>query len=539
VTWFIVTRPDRIYKVWLPIAVFGVLWVELVRELSKQWEAREQYAYGWFVPFLALGLFWRKWATRTAAAQHSTPGWAWVLVTAVALSLLPIRVVHEINADWPLCGWLLALDVVVLTLYGVFLAGGWPWARHFSFPVCFILVAVIWPYRLEHGLTQGLMRAVAALDVELLSWFNMPAFQHGNLIEVNTGVVSIDEACSGIRSLQSTVMAALFLGELYLLTRSRRALLLIGGVVAAFCFNVLRTFILTWRASSSGLAALESWHDPAGLTIFVASFFCLWAMALWLRTNREHGIFDFAPRSPMLHAPCSMPRGYLMAVGCWALCVAGANELWYQAHESKKLGDFQWSVRFPTNAPAYMQIDLTPAMLSKMGSDIDAAGEWADDAGLHWTAYFFRWNPTSIESVLRARIHRPERCLPAAGLRLVADGGLVYFQTGNLQLPFRQYTYESEGRVLQVFFCQWEDGDEKQGGMWESKLADRIRSVLVGRRKLGQQTLELILTGSDTLKEAAQALRTEIPSLIKMENAPTPTALRALSSVLSPPPSGL
>ncbi len=247
------TRFDRFFKVWLPIVVFGLLWAVLIRELSKQWEAREQYAYGWFVPFLALGLFWRRWATRPEAGQRSSPGWAWALAGLAALSLLPIRVVHEINADWPLCAWLLALDVVALSLYAIFLAGGWPWVRHFLFPVCFILVAVIWPYRIEHGLTQGLMRTVAALDVELLDWINVPAFQHGNLIEINTGMVSIDAACSGIRSLQSTVMAALFLGELYLLTCPRRALLIVGGMVAAFCFNVLRTFILTCKPQPPGL----------------------------------------------------------------------------------------------------------------------------------------------------------------------------------------------------------------------------------------------------------------------------------------------
>jgi exosortase len=519
-----VTRSERIFKVWLPIAVFGLLWGDLIRELSKQWKVREQYAYGWVVPILALGLFCRRWATRPPAAPHSSPGWARVLVSVVALSLLPIRVVHEINADWPLCAWLLTLVVVVLSLYGVFLAGGRAWVRHFWFPICFILVAVIWPYRIEHDLTQGLMRAVAGLDVELLGWLNVPAFQHGNLIEVNTGVVSIDEACSGIRSLQSTVMAALFLGELYLLRPQRRGFLIVSGLVAAFCFNVLRTLILTWQASFSGIAALEKWHDPAGIMIFLACFGCLWAMAAWLRTAKEQGVFDLGSRAAMLNATCSMPRGYLAAVGCWAVCVAGVNELWYQAHESKNPGEFHWSVSFPTNAPAYADIELTPSERRNLGNDTGGAGEWTDEAGLHWTAYFLRWNPTSIESVLFARIHRPERCLPAAGLRQVADGGLKYFQAGSLQIPFRQYSYEAEGRMLQVFFCQWEDGNEKQGGMWDSKLADRVRSVLVGRRKLGQQTLEVIISGPEAMHEAAQALQKEMPALIKMEDAPPPSA---------------
>ena len=48
----------------LPLAAFGVLWLDLIRLLSTQWEAREQYAYGWFVPFFAAALLWRRWLDR-------------------------------------------------------------------------------------------------------------------------------------------------------------------------------------------------------------------------------------------------------------------------------------------------------------------------------------------------------------------------------------------------------------------------------------------------------------------------------------------
>src|ERR1039457_3872197 len=218
---------SAIWRLGLPLILFGVLWADLVRQLSYTWETSEQYAYGWFVPFFAAALLWRRWLDRPAP-QLSPFNFPWPvkcpptslgLLSAfcflLCLLLLPLRVIYEINPDWPLCSWLMTLTVVGISLYAVFLAGGWKWVRHFAFPVCFILVAVQWPYRIDHGLTQGLMRVVAGLTVELLGWLNIPAFQHGNLIEVSTGVVGIDEACSGIRSFQSTLMAALFLGELY------------------------------------------------------------------------------------------------------------------------------------------------------------------------------------------------------------------------------------------------------------------------------------------------------------------------------------
>jgi len=58
-------------KTWLPIAVFGILWLDLIRQLSYTWETNEQYAYGWFVPLLALGLFLKKWPTRPGSETRS------------------------------------------------------------------------------------------------------------------------------------------------------------------------------------------------------------------------------------------------------------------------------------------------------------------------------------------------------------------------------------------------------------------------------------------------------------------------------------
>jgi hypothetical protein len=54
---------------------------------------------------------------------------------------------------------------------------------------------------------------VAGSAVEVLGWVGVPAAEQGNLIEIAAGTVNVNEACSGVRSLQSSFMAALFLGE--------------------------------------------------------------------------------------------------------------------------------------------------------------------------------------------------------------------------------------------------------------------------------------------------------------------------------------
>ena len=62
----------------------------------------------------------------------------------------------------------------------------------------------------------------------------IPAVQHGNVIEVKIGLVGVDEACSGVRSLQATLMVSVFFGELYCASWLRRIVLVLCGAPIAF-----------------------------------------------------------------------------------------------------------------------------------------------------------------------------------------------------------------------------------------------------------------------------------------------------------------
>src|SRR5690349_12444755 len=75
---------------------FAALWFLLWRHLSGEWRVNEQYNYGWFVPFLALGLFWWRWEDRPKAEAdgHSFVGISVAIGLAIIglFLILPIRV---------------------------------------------------------------------------------------------------------------------------------------------------------------------------------------------------------------------------------------------------------------------------------------------------------------------------------------------------------------------------------------------------------------------------------------------------------------
>ena len=91
-----------------------------------------------------------------------------------------------------------------------------------AFPIGFFFVAVPWVTPMEAPIIQGLMHAIAALASETANLFGIPAQLEGNLIRVSTGLVGVNEACSGVRSLQTALMIGLLFGELKRLSIWRR-----------------------------------------------------------------------------------------------------------------------------------------------------------------------------------------------------------------------------------------------------------------------------------------------------------------------------
>src|SRR5207247_5517949 len=142
----------------------------------------------------------------------------------------------------------------------------------FAFPIAFSFVAVPWVTPVEAPIIQGLKRTVAAVAGETIALLGIPAQLEGNLIRVTSGLVGVNEACSGVRSLQTSLMIGLLFGELKRLSIPRRLVLVCAAAATAFVANCIRTFFLVWVAATRGLPSESQWHDVAGHPIVSANF---------------------------------------------------------------------------------------------------------------------------------------------------------------------------------------------------------------------------------------------------------------------------
>jgi exosortase len=532
----------------------AALWFVLCRQLSNEWSVNEQYSYGWFVPFFAAYLFWLRWQDRPGIEIRNPKteirkrqAIAALVATLALLFLFPLRLFEIGNPDWRPLGWVHVAITVSITLALIWKIGGKPWLTHFAFPVAFVFVAVPWVSPIEVPIVQGLMRVVASIASETLNLCGIPAQLEGSVIRVNTGLVGVNEACSGVRSLQTSLMIGLLFGELKRLSIARRLLLVCAAAATAFVANCIRTFFLVWIAATRGLTSEGQWHDVAGYVIVAATFVVTLAAAALLSHKKPTASQSVRTPQTAIPNPTSafiLPTSYFVVGLCWLLFVELGVHFWYRVHERDFVQGERWTVRWPDSAPGFRDLHIDAGLQSTLRYDQGRQVAWlvpqlapsgATERAPICSMLFFRWNAGGA-SILRARSHRPDVCLPNVGWRQTSDHGVRnYPVAGKFALPFRHFNFERTGSpgdpfsFAEAFFCMREDFfhpgpqqfdlNRQTPSNWMA--AERWHAVLSGMRNPGQQVLELVFISSQPLDPAAveQRFANDIQQIIVVSPA--------------------
>jgi exosortase len=497
-----------IFAPWIAVMA---LWLWLFFHLQVEWSLNPQYNYGWAVPFLALLMFWFRWQRRPEpdVGPHPLARWAAWIVLAL---LFPIRIVEEANPDWRLLSWALALCVVGFSLLRLYRAGGRSWLKRFEFPVCFPLAAVPWPVPLENFFVQNMMRAVAYVAVEIASWFGVGAYQIGNVIQLRNGFVGVDEACSGVKTLQAGIMVALVLGELLQLRWNKRIALLLLGCGWVFVCNIIRATALVFVAANSGVDALGRWHDWIGTAALLCGLGGMLGLA-WMWKGQPA---NFARAREISHAPSNSAPGWMVLA--WLALIFAGTEIWYRLHERQLIERPSWQVTWPAGNDTVAAQPIPESTRVILRYDEAKTAAWEQPRGVRWWSFFAHWKPQRAALQL-VRSHSPEICLPAIGRNFRVARPDVNVRAGSVTLDFRSYEFEQNGQPLFVFVCIQEDKRVASGpadtGEWN--LRGRLRAAVDGKRNLGQRLLEVAILGLGDFAQASEALSKTAEEILRPE----------------------
>lgn len=494
------------------------VWTVAIRQLSLEWTVNPLYQYGWWVIPLAIYLFSER--IPDAPERSSSKGSLVLLSLWITFIILyiPFRLIEEANFDWILLNWFVGIFAIGTTLYLIHQAGGKSWLLHFSFPVLFIFSSIPWPVPMENFILQHLMQVNAKITAAVLSMGSMEAIARGNIIEIGGQLIGVEEACSGIRSLQTSLMMSLFLGEFYRLRVSSRIGLLGLSFFLSFLFNSSRTIVLTYIGATEGLPSLESWHDPLGYGVLGISLIGLWGTAYWYSTNQEQpkrGSLKFGEWLSQVSfkntvAPTSIV--FLLTVVVGEL----VTEAWYRSRETLLVQATDFTVQFPEDAKHYQEetfSDITKTILKYNSAQ---SASWSSNEGDQWGMYLLEWEPQRVSKKL-VSAHTPEICYPAAGFQLKSFLGIESVLINSVAIDFKSYLFGAGDEYFYVFHGVWEEKYSPEERTLETEplsRKQRLETVLQGKRNLGQKILGVSLAGPSTLEEATAMLKDTLSNSI-------------------------
>ncbi len=200
-----------------------------------------------------------------APAPRAWPllGAAWILLAAAEL----------LYSSW--LGTTAALAALAALLYAL---GG---ARLFraALPAWLLLwLAVPPPFELDRQLIlwlQSLTARWASAALDVVGVYHVMA---GNVVEVGGRRLLVEEACSGVNSLFSTLACTLFYVFFVRRPPVRAVLLLAAAVGWVLAANVVRVAAIAFLAARWGIDLSEGWrHETLGAGLFVAVLGLVWS----------------------------------------------------------------------------------------------------------------------------------------------------------------------------------------------------------------------------------------------------------------------
>jgi exosortase len=481
---------------WLNLAMAAMLWGWLASELWFEWSVSEQYGYGLFIPFLTAYLLWLRLADRPAPQPWGKDGPVFAFLGFVALAQYPIAVIFAANADWRLLAWIETLLALAASILLLLRWGGWPWVRHFLPALALFLFAVPWPSYIEISLVDHLMTFVATIVAEVLNLLGYDALRQGHIIQLPGSYVSVEEACSGVRSIQSTIMAAWLVGEWWRFRPLGRAGLLAWGMFVAMLFNLLRTLSLAWLDAAQGPATMEHWHDTAGYLVFGLSFATVllgaWRVRPRLSTSTEKSI----PTPPPHWLP-AIPLFILLVLllGAWPFCAA-----WYALRAPDVSQKSGWRLDLASAAPNAKVEQPLASIRQSLFYDEGFQSTWKDADGHAWSLYNLQWDHGRAAQL--GGVHSPESCLPAVGWVQLQQGDNLDWRRGGLELIFNTYEFAHSSTRLFVFYCQWDPAGYEYYEKTGRFRADRLIDAWHADRKQGKQLLEIAIDHAPSLAAA-------------------------------------
>ena len=184
------------WLVWGLLAVtcllLGFMFFDSLKEMVRVWDTREEYGYGYIIPFLTIFLIWQE---KDQLERIEFTG-SWVGVLAVALGV----VAYFLGSFSSI--YVIEQYAFLIVVLGVALAfAGVSGFRSIIIPLLFLVFMIPLPVFLYNSISGSLQLISSEIGVAVIRLFGISVYLEGNVIDLGTYKLQVVEACSGLRYL--------------------------------------------------------------------------------------------------------------------------------------------------------------------------------------------------------------------------------------------------------------------------------------------------------------------------------------------------
>ena len=506
------SKPTLNEPVW---AVAGIVlaWGLLISQVRHHWGGESYYNFGWFVPPLAIWLLLRNLSGLAPNPQLSAKLTAGLAVLLL-LPVLPLHALSEVNPFWRVPLWGQAVFLSGLSLLFLYRFYGWRGVYAGLFPLIFLSTMIPWPFRIEVWLVQSLTGIVIGLAVEGLHFLSYPVEMVGNVLVLGEDRIGVNEACSGIRSLQALFMVTLFLGSLFGQSILRRVLALAVLPLIVIIVNAARAMFLATQTIVNGHEAYESWHDPAGYIAFGVSMVLIYAAIELLNIGstgeRDAPKLDLKQLGRHLGTLPARPAGiaYLVAPLAVFLLVEG----WFRYHEWQTPTRPGWVLQLPDESdPDVEYWEISETVEDALGYSYGHRFWKRIGNRAYVEVYYYGYTGENRLASVSSYGHSPAICMEASGAELLEELPPLYIEQAGLRIPVRHFLFQmpdGESKV-NVFWIIWENRNMNidPEDLAELNYDTQLIQLMEGRRDFSRKVVLLNFVGIEDQRKTQQYAR--------------------------------
>jgi exosortase len=270
------------FAVWLKCAfvltLVGLLYADVIKDLAIDWWTDPGLSQGMLLPPLAMYVAWlRRWRTLSSPAVTDDRGLAVVGLSSV------VFLAGKFGAEF----FLLRIAFVILLAGITWTYWGYPRLRSLALPFLLLTTMIPLPKVVYNSVSTPLQLFASGAAATIVRNFDVTVYHDGNIISLANITLGVEEACSGLHSLSSLVVAGSLLGAIFCRRLRSRLLLIAMSIPLAVCVNVLRITVTALLADNHPRFAVGFYHLFSGWLVFVVGF-----LSLYLLSRILHASFD-------------------------------------------------------------------------------------------------------------------------------------------------------------------------------------------------------------------------------------------------------